>query len=148
MVLQDKLPKKVEDSGSYSLLLRIADLEPKTAFTDLGDSVSLMPLSIARKLNFELKSPRRLIQLVDHSVKVPIEELEDVSVQVGRVSIPCDFVVMEMEEDSQVPLILGRPFLKMSGALVDVKRDVITLRVGDEKMEFAFNKSMKTPIIK
>ncbi|XP_019106132.3 uncharacterized protein LOC109135473 [Beta vulgaris subsp. vulgaris] len=118
VVLQNKLPKKLEDPGSFSIPLKIGDLEPKRALADLGASVSLMPLSIAKQLNFELKPTRRVIQLADRSVKVPIGELEDVPVQVGRVFIPCDFVVMEMEEDSQVPLILGRPFLKTVGFLL------------------------------
>ncbi|XP_010681879.2 uncharacterized protein LOC104896784 [Beta vulgaris subsp. vulgaris] len=126
---------------------KIGDLEPKRAFADLGASVSLMPLSIAKQLNFELKPTMRVIQLVDRSVKIPIGELEDIPVQVGRVFIRCDFVVMEMEKDSQVPLILWRPFLKTTGVLVDMKRDVLTLRVGDESMDFAFKQSMKSPIM-
>ncbi|XP_048498097.1 uncharacterized protein LOC125496626 [Beta vulgaris subsp. vulgaris] len=90
-----------------------------------------------KKLNFEFFKPtRRVIQLADRSVKVPIGEFEDGPVQVGRVFIPCDFVAMEMEEDSQIPLIFGRPFLKKVGVLVDMKRDVLTLRVEDEKMKF------------
>ncbi|XP_057250654.1 uncharacterized protein LOC130591374 [Beta vulgaris subsp. vulgaris] len=147
VVLQNKLPKKLEDPRSFSIPLKIGDLEPKRALADLGVSVSLMPLSIAKQLNFELKPIRRVIQLADRSVKVPIRELEDVSVQVRRIVIPCDFVVMEMEEDSQVPHILGRPFLKTVGVLVDMKRDVLTLRVGDENREFAFKQSMKSPIM-
>ncbi|XP_010678137.1 uncharacterized protein LOC104893700 [Beta vulgaris subsp. vulgaris] len=146
-VLRNKLIRKLEDLGSFSIPLRIGDLKPKRALADLRVSVSVVPLSIAKKLNFELKSTRRVIQLVDRSVKVHVGELEDVPVQLGRVYIPCDFVVMEMEEDSQVPLILGRSFLKMVGVLVDMKRGVLTLKVGDEKMEFAFNKSMKAPIM-
>ncbi|XP_057246790.1 uncharacterized protein LOC130589533 [Beta vulgaris subsp. vulgaris] len=116
-VLQNKLPKKLEDPGSFSIPLKIGTWSPRGPWRIWGEC-SLMPLSIAKQLNFELKPTRRVIQLADRSVKVPIGELEDVPVQVGRVFIPCDFVVMEMEEDSQVPLILGRPFLKRLGFLL------------------------------
>ena len=43
-----------------------------------------------------------------------------------------DFVVIKMEEDTQVPLLLGRPFLATGTALIDVQKGELTLRVGDE----------------
>ena len=43
-----------------------------------------------------------------------------------------DFVVMDMDEDTQVPLLLGRPFLATGATLIDVKKGELTLRVGDE----------------
>jgi len=53
--------------------------------------------------------------------------LEDVLLQVGKFFIPCDFVVMEMEEDSRVPIILGWPFLAIMEAIIDVKSDKLSL---------------------
>jgi len=32
---------------------------------------------------------------------------------VGEFTFPIDFVVMEIEEDEKVPIILGRPFMKI-----------------------------------
>jgi len=79
---------------------------------DLGASVSLMPLYIYERLGIgELKSTRMTLQLADRSVKYPNGIIEDVLVKVGEIYIPTDFVVMEMEEDNQVPILLGRPFL-------------------------------------
>jgi len=79
---------------------------------DLGASVSLMPLYIYERLGIgELKSTRMTLQLADRSVKYPDGIIEDVLVKVGEIYIPTDFVVMEMEEDNQVPILLGRPFL-------------------------------------
>ena len=43
--------------------------------------------------------------------------LEDVLIKVGKFIFPVDFVVMDMEEDTQVPLLLGRPFLATGDAL-------------------------------
>ena len=48
--------------------------------------------------------------------------LEDVLIKVGKFIFPVDFVVMDMEEDTQVPLLLGRPFLATGAALIDVKK--------------------------
>ena len=61
--------------------------------------------------------------------------LEDVPLQVGKFFIPCDFVVMEMEEDSRIPIILGRPFLATVGAMIDVRNGKLSLQVGNEKAE-------------
>ena len=69
--------------------------------------------------------------------------LEDVLIKVGKFIFPVDFVVMDMEEDTQVPLLLGRPFLATRGALIDVKKGELTLRVGEEVVHFNLNKSLK-----
>jgi len=71
--------------------------------------------------------------------------LEDVPLQVGKFFIPCDFIVMEMEEDSRIPIILGRPFLATAGAMSDVKNDKLSRQVGDEKVEFSLPQSMAPP---
>ena len=48
--------------------------------------------------------------------------LEDVLIKVGKFFFLVDFVVSNMEEDKQVPLLLGRPFLEIGAALIDVKK--------------------------
>ena len=52
-------------------------------------------------------------------------------------------MVMDIEEDKQIPLFLGRPFLAIGAALIDVKKGVLTLRVGIEEVHFNLNKSLK-----
>ena len=56
-----------------------------------------------------------------------------------------DFVVINIEEDKQVTLLLGRPFLAIGAALIDVKKGELTLRVGDEVVHFNLNQSLKQP---
>ena len=51
-------------------------------------------------------------------------------------------MVMKMEEDNQVPLLLGRPLLETGAALIDVKKGEPTLRVGNEAMHFNLDKSL------
>jgi len=64
---------------------------------------------------------------------------------VGKFFIPCDFVVMEMEEDSRIPIILGRPFMATVGAMIDVNNSELSLQVGDEKVKFYLPQSMASP---
>ena len=61
-------------------------------------------------------------------------------VKVGKFIFPVDFVVMKMEEDNQVPLLLGRPFLETGAALIDVQKGELTLRVGNEAVHFNMDK--------
>ena len=62
---------------------------------------------------------------------------------VGKFYVPVDFVVMEMEEDKEIPIILGRPFFKTARTLIDVEKGTLTLWIGDEKVEFNLNRAMK-----
>ncbi|XP_021767047.1 uncharacterized protein LOC110731505 [Chenopodium quinoa] len=145
-ILQNTLPKKLGDPCSYSIPVKLGDIEINRALCDLGASVSLMPLSICKKLEMgKLKPTRISLQLADRSVKFPLGVLEDVPLRVGKFFIPCDFVVMEMEEDVNVPIILGRPFLATAGAIIDMKKGKITFEVGDEKLEYSLLNVMGTP---
>ena len=71
--------------------------------------------------------------------------LEDVLIKVGKFVFPMDFVVINIEEDKQVPLLLRRPFLATGATLIDVKKWELTLRVGDEAVHFNLNHSLKQP---
>ncbi|XP_021733419.1 uncharacterized protein LOC110700219 [Chenopodium quinoa] len=145
-ILQNTLPKKLGDPGSYSIPVKLGDIEINRELCDLGASVSLMPLSICKKLQLgELKPTRISLQLADRSVKFPLGVLEDVPLRVGKFFIPRDFVVMEMEEDVNFPIILGRPFLATAGAIIDMKKGKITFEVGDEKLEYSLLNVMGAP---
>ena len=90
----------------------------------------------------ELTPTTITLQMADRSMAQPKGVLEDVLVKVGKFIFPVDFVVMKMEEDTQVPLLLGRPFLATGAALIDVKKGELTLRVGNEAVHFNLNKSL------
>ena len=81
--------------------------------------------------------------MVDKTMAQPEGVLEDVLIKVGKFIFPMDFIVMDMGEDTQAPLLLGRPFLATGVALIDVKKGELTLRVGEEAVHFNLNKSLK-----
>ena len=64
-------------------------------------------------------------------------------VKVDKFIFPVDFVVLDMEEDREIPLILGRPFLATGRALIDVHNYNLTLRVNDEEVCFNIYHTMK-----
>ena len=83
--------------------------------------------------------------MADRTLAHPEGILEDVLIKVGKFIFLVDFVVIDIEEDKQVPLLLGRPFLATGAALINVKKGELTLRVGDEVVHFNLNRSLKQP---
>ncbi|GKE33046.1 reverse transcriptase domain-containing protein, partial [Tanacetum coccineum] len=103
------------------------------ALADLGASINLMPLSVWKKLSLpELTPTCMTLELADRSISRPIGITEDVSVKVGVFHFPADFMVVDFKPGPQVPLILGRCFLKTDRALIDVYEGKLTLRVGNK----------------
>ena len=83
--------------------------------------------------------------MADRSMAQPEGILEDVLVKVKKFIFPVDFVIMQMEEDTQVPFMLGRPFLATGAAFIDVQKGELTLRVGNEVVHFNINRSLEHP---
>ncbi|XP_013624608.1 PREDICTED: uncharacterized protein LOC106330729 [Brassica oleracea var. oleracea] len=83
----------------------------------------------------------------DISVKSPVGILEDLQLKVGNTSVPPDFVVLELEEESKDPLILGRPFQCTVGAIIDVRQGKIDLNLGDIVMQFEMDELLKKPML-
>ena len=136
-ILQKKLPPKLKDPGSFCIPCTIGQYNFERALCDLGASVNLMPLSVYRKLGLgEVKPTTISLLLADRSIKHPRGILEDVLVKVDKFIFPADFIVLDMEEDQEIPIILGRPFLATGGALIDVKNGKLTLSVQDEQVSF------------
>ncbi|KAK3193612.1 hypothetical protein Dsin_024922 [Dipteronia sinensis] len=106
-----------------------------------------MPYSVFERLRAgEVKPINVTLQLADRSVKYPRGIMQDTLVKVENFYLTINFLVLDMEEDVEVPLLLEMLFLKTTGALIDVKEEKMTLRVGDEKVVFDISKSMKRPL--
>ena len=108
VILQRKLPQKVKDPGSFTISCTIGDLNFDKALCDLGASINLMPLSVFRKLGLgEVKPTTISLHMADHSLTFPRGIIKYVLVKVGKFIFLVDFVVLNMEEDREIPLILG-----------------------------------------
>ena len=145
-VIQQKLQAKMKDSDSFTIPCSIGKYEFKKALCDSGASINLMPLSVVQRLSLGKLTPTAItLQMADRSMAQPEGVLEDVLVKVGKFIFPVDFVIMKMEEDTQVPLLLGRPFLAIGAALIDVQKGELALRVGHEAVHFNLNRSLEHP---
>ncbi|GJR51536.1 reverse transcriptase domain-containing protein [Tanacetum coccineum] len=74
------------------------------------------------------------VRLADRSFQYPVGIAENMHIEVGKFTFLVDFVILEIEEDSKVPLILGRPFLYTTDAVIRVKQKQLNLGVGTEQI--------------
>ncbi|XP_075104353.1 uncharacterized protein LOC107783747 [Nicotiana tabacum] len=145
-ILQNKLPQKLGDPESFTISCTVRGAHFEKALCDSGASIKLMPFSIFRKLELgEMKDTCVSLQLADQSTKRPKGIIENVLVRVDKFVFPVDFIVLEMEENTEVPLILGRPFLATGRAIIDVHQGQLILRVDEERLIFDMQKMIKFP---
>ena len=144
-VIQRVLPLKMQDPGNFTIPCTIGNFEMGTALCDSRESINLMPQSVVNRLNFRELTPTTMtLQMDDRSLDQPEGILEDVLIKVGKFIFLVDFLVFDIEEDKQVLLLLGRPFLAIGVALIDVKKGELTLRVGDEAVHFNLNQCLNS----
>nr|GFB59364.1 reverse transcriptase domain-containing protein [Tanacetum cinerariifolium] len=144
-----KLPEKLRDLRKFLIPCGFSELKCK-ALTDLGASINLMPLYVWKKLGAsinlmplyvwkklglpELISTRMTLELANRAICTPARIARDVFLPVGKFTFPADFVIVDYKSDPRVPLILGRPFLRIAHALIDVHGEEMILRDGDERL--------------
>ncbi|GJX74554.1 mitochondrial proton/calcium exchanger protein-like protein isoform X1 [Tanacetum coccineum] len=135
--INNTIPRKEKDPGSFTLPCFINDVCFDNALVDLGVSVSVIRLSTYLNLGLgELAHTRLTVELADRTVKYTKGIAENILVGIGKFTFLVDFIILDMPEDIKVFLILGRPFLSTARAKIDVYKRKITLRVGEEKIIF------------
>ncbi|XP_062073710.1 uncharacterized protein LOC133777959 [Humulus lupulus] len=106
-ILPKKFPQKVKDAGSFTIPCTIGGSSFDKALCNLGASISLMPLSVFKKLGVgEVKPITITLQLVERSLTYPRGVIEDVLVKVDKFIFPADFVVLDKRRTMKLPLFL------------------------------------------
>ncbi|CAL1379092.1 unnamed protein product [Linum trigynum] len=104
----NKLPKKQPNPGSFTIPLCISNHHIENSLEDLGASINVMPYKLFRKFHLgELKPPMLSVTLGDRFVISPRGIVEAVLVRVGNFYYLTDFVILDISEDADMPLILG-----------------------------------------
>ncbi|KAK1694510.1 hypothetical protein QYE76_011207 [Lolium multiflorum] len=137
-----KIPKKLGDPGIPTIPCSIKNNYVRTALCDLGAGVSVMPFSLYKRLDLDKLIPTDIsLQMADKSTAIPVGLCENVPVQVTQhCLILTDFVVLEMPEDDNMSIILGRPFLNTAGAVIDCNKGMVTFNVDDKEHTVYFPK--------
>ena len=139
-IIQSKNPVKYKDPGSPTISVNIGGTCIDKALLDLGASVNLLPYSMYKQLGLgELKPTNITLSLADRSVKIPKGIVEDVLVKVDKFYYPVVFVMLDTEPiangPNHVPIILRRPFLATSNAIINCRNGVMQLTFGNMTLE-------------
>nr|CAN78226.1 hypothetical protein VITISV_004314 [Vitis vinifera] len=150
-IIQCKSPVKYKDLGYPTISVMIGGMIVEKALLDLGASVNLLPYSVYKQLGLgELKTTSITLSLADRSVKIPRGMIEDVLVQVDNFYYPVGFFVLDIDpivkETNYVPIILRRPFLATSNAIINCKNGLMQLTFGNMTLELNIFYMCKKPI--
>jgi hypothetical protein len=109
------------------------------AVYDFGASVNIRPKVIYEKiLGNPLLYTNMHLQLANQSICYPKEVLEEAIVCVGQSYVLVDFVIVETGGDERAPIILGRPFLCTTKAIINTEHAKIVFSIKDKKEKFSF----------
>ncbi|KAG4921805.1 hypothetical protein JHK86_050618 [Glycine max] len=135
--LIQKLPPKFKDLGSVTIPCSIGSVSVGKTFIDLGTGINLMSLSMYRRIgNQKIEPTRMTLQLADHSITRSFGVVEDILVKVHQLIFLVDFVIMDIEEDAEIRLILGWPFMVTAKCVVDMGKGNLEMSVEDQKATF------------
>ncbi|CAL1412465.1 unnamed protein product [Linum trigynum] len=142
-ILQNKLMPKQKDPGSFTIPCSIGKLHVESSLADLGARINVIPYKFFKKLGLgEPSATTMSIQLAYRSIVHPRGIVEDLLVKVDLFFYLVDFVILDINEDAEVPIILGRPFLATAKALIDVHYGTLVLRDGEEHITFSIANNM------
>src|SRR3954466_12453898 len=134
--LEASIPRKLEDGWDPMIKIKLNNFS-WYALCDVGASTSVMPKRMYDMLAlkpFDLCSFG--VRLVNSTVKKPLGKIDDVLIIVNGNYVPIDFPIMDIECEPSCPIILGRPFLRTVGAVIDMKE-------WNMKFQFPLKKGME-----
>ena len=139
-IIGNKTPVKYKDPGCPTISVNIGGTSVEKALLDLGASVNLLPYSMYKRMGLGgLKPTSNTLSLADRSIKIPKGTIEDVLIQVDKFYYQVDFVMLHTEPvavgPNHVPIILGRPFLATSNAVINCRNGVMQLTFGNMTLE-------------
>ena len=134
--LEVSIPRKLNDEWEPTIKIRLKDYEC-FALCDLGASVSTIPKTLCDILGFhDLDDCSLNLHLADSTIKKPMGRINDVLIVANRNLLPIDFIVLDIDCNLSCPIILGRPFLRTIGAIIDMKE-------GNIRFQFPLRKGME-----
>ena len=144
--LEASIPRKLEDGWEPIIKMKVNDFDCN-ALCDLGASISVMPKKLYDMLDLPpLECCYLDVNLADNSIKKPLGRIDNVHITVNNNLVPVDFVVLDIECNPSCPIVLGRPFLRTVGAIIDMKEGNIRYQFPLKKgMEHFPRKRMKMP---
>jgi hypothetical protein len=130
------IPKKLEDGWEPIINMHVNGFDYH-ALCDLGASISIMSRKIYDMLDLPpLEKCYYYVHITDVAKKKPLRRINDILIMVNNNFVPVDFLIMDVKCNASCPIILGRPFLRTVGAIID-------MREGTIKYQFPLKKGME-----
>ena len=131
---------KKDDPGRPTITCSIGPHVFDNAYCDLGASVNIMSKKTNDTLFFAPLAPTKIrLQMADQTLISAEGIAEDICVKIHDSYIPTDFVVLDMGEDDDPPILLGRPFLNTANATIFVGTGRINFQIKEKTVRCHFN---------
>ena len=110
-------------------------------FCNIGSGVNIMSKITYEYLfgNEPLFPTYMQLQMADQSIQFPEGITRDVMVRIQDHYAPTDFMVLDMGEEEDTPIILGRPFLNTTNTIIYVRCRQVHFQFPREKVRCYFN---------
>ncbi|GKA06425.1 kinase-like domain-containing protein [Tanacetum coccineum] len=122
-IIEHGLPKKMCDPRNYVLPVKINGVVEMVALVDTRASVSVLPYSLYKDLGLgDLRPCQTNLTMVDNTQAKAMGEVKNVRIQIGYQAYVVYLLIFDISVDPELPLLLGRPFLRTCGAIIDMGR--------------------------
>jgi len=146
-VITDLLPVKRGNLGRPVISISIDMVDFLEALCNFGSSVNIMLRVLYEKFSTHpFLETTMCLQLADQTLCFPKGILKNLYVRVGTLYALADFVMIETDTDERAPIILVRPFLNTSGAVIYASAAKISFYIKGRKEKFTF-KNKTTQIL-
>ena len=123
--LEVSIPRKLHDEWEPTIKAKIKNYEC-VALCDLCASVSTIPKSLCDVHGLtDIEECSLNLHLADSTIKKTMGRINDVLILANRNYVTIDFTVLDIDCNPSCPIILGRPFLRTIGAVIDMKEGYI-----------------------
>jgi hypothetical protein len=129
------IPRKSDDEWDPIIKVDINNFHCN-ALCDFGASVSVMPMKLYDMLDLPPMENGYLDVHLGDTNKKSLGKIKNVIIMVNHNLVPVDFIIVDEKCNVSCPIVLGRPFLRTVGAIID-------MREGNIKYHFPLKKGME-----
>ncbi|KAJ9565025.1 hypothetical protein OSB04_000991 [Centaurea solstitialis] len=124
------------DPGSYNLPISCHKFSG-LALVDSGAALNMMPVGYCRKMGVKKIMPTNYqYRGVNGYMTTPLGIAEGVPIRIGKFVYYTDFVIANLPQNTEIPIILGRSFLHTAQVNTDMRNQVTSLGYGDNRIYF------------
>ncbi|GJU71562.1 putative ribonuclease H-like domain-containing protein [Tanacetum coccineum] len=123
-IVEHRLPKKMCDPGNFVLSVKVNETIEMNALADTRASVSVLPYCLFMNLGLGDPKPYNSnLTMADNTQAKATGEVKNVRIQIRYQAYLVDILILDITVDKEVPLLLGRPFLRTYGAVIDMGQE-------------------------